>query len=202
MNVSFTLSVCIHAVNNHITVNFRVSMSKSALESGNSEIFIEIWKSCIIFLGILNEILKSQVKSWNIREILKSFRKSEIFSEIPRFRNLIRNFFSDQPLGQDQPPIGTRLPSFPRLQYHWPRKNAAVSPRTATIPPFWNRILPPSRRLLPSGRSHPSSPLMWCRATIDQVGPAKGVIFTYNTNTHTTKSGFLYPELTCSDRMF
>jgi len=33
---------------------------------------------------------------------------------------------------------------------------------------------------------------LWCRATIDQIGPAKGVISTYNTNTHTTKS---YSEL-------
>ena len=42
---------------------------------------------------ILTEILKSFLKSWNLSG------NPEIFSEISRFRNLVRNFFSDQPLG-------------------------------------------------------------------------------------------------------
>ena len=64
----------VYAVNDHISLKFRISMSQSALESGNLaeifqksslkcgnlvEIFIEIWKSCIIFLEILKSYMKS-----------------------------------------------------------------------------------------------------------------------------------------------
>ena len=42
------------------------------------------------------------MESWNLSEILKSPWNleifPEIFSEIPRFQNLVQNFFSDQPL--------------------------------------------------------------------------------------------------------
>ena len=86
MNVSFclyTVSICIYAVNNHIILKFRISMSKSALESGNlTEIFIYIWKSSRnlhLYLEILHnlsgnpatlhEILKS---AWNLKMFLKS----------------------------------------------------------------------------------------------------------------------------------
>ena len=77
MNVSsclYTVSVCMYAVNNHIILKFRISISKSALESGN-------WNL---------EILQKSLKSC---EILKSAWNLEILSEIPRFRNLVHNFF-------------------------------------------------------------------------------------------------------------
>ena len=77
MNISsclYTVSVCMYAVNNHIILKFRISISKSALESGN-------WNL---------EILQKSLKSC---EIFKSAWNLEILSEIPRFRNLVYNFF-------------------------------------------------------------------------------------------------------------
>ena len=84
------------AANNHIILKFRIRMSKSALESGNlAEIFIAIWKSCRNLrwnLEIFLDILKSYMKSWNLHEFnLEIF--PEILSEIPRFQNLVQNFF-------------------------------------------------------------------------------------------------------------
>ena len=71
-------------------------MSKSALESGNlAEILIEIWKSCIIFLEILGEILKILKSFLKIfMEIRKSLAKSptEIFQwSTPRLGTMLWN---------------------------------------------------------------------------------------------------------------
>ena len=115
MNVSFCLyimSICMYAVNNHIILTLNAEsvcqnlhwnlgiLQKSSFISGNlAEIFIYIWKSSRnlhLYLEILHnlsgnpetlhEILKS---AWNLKMFLKS-------SEIPRFRNLVQIFSSDQ----------------------------------------------------------------------------------------------------------
>ena len=105
MNVSsclYTESVCSYAVNNHIILKFRISMSKPACT--------RIWKSCRHWnLEILQ---KSSLKSgnlpykffwkswnlkWNLEISMKSWNLSgnpEFFSEIPRFRNLVATEFS------------------------------------------------------------------------------------------------------------
>ena len=61
------------AVNNHIILKFRISMSKSALESGNlAEIFIYIWKSSrnlYLYLEILHNLSENPE---TLHEILKS----------------------------------------------------------------------------------------------------------------------------------
>ena len=92
MNVSsclYTVSIRIYAVNNHIILKFRISTSKSALESGNlAEIFIEILKSCITFLEFWNLTCNLEISP----EIRKSSAKSQDF-EIS-----YRIFSSDQPL--------------------------------------------------------------------------------------------------------
>ena len=102
LNVSFCLyivSICMYAVNNHI-LKFRISVSKSGLESGSlAEIFIYIWKSISnlhLYLEILHnlsgnpetlhEILKS---AWN----LKMFLKSRNLQQNPKISKSCTDFF-------------------------------------------------------------------------------------------------------------
>ena len=58
-----TLSVYMYALNNHIILKSRISMPKSALESGNfAEILIEILHDFSLNPEILHEILKSSLQ--------------------------------------------------------------------------------------------------------------------------------------------
>ena len=131
MNVSsclYTVSVYIYAVNNHIILKFRISMSKSTLESGNlAEIFIEILKkSCRNLhwnLEILHnlsgnpEIWSETLKSpWNLEtfpEILKSWNLSGIRKSLAKPQDFETLYGSSSVIN----PSG-RLASFPSPLLH------------------------------------------------------------------------------------